>query len=94
MPYYVYVILCDDGSFYTGYTKNVGSRMRLHVNGKGARYTRLHKPKRLVYTEEFNSRAEAMRRERKVKAMRHAGKLRLMRSQARMMRNRGRQNRQ
>jgi putative endonuclease len=94
MPYYVYVILCDDGSFYTGYTKNVGSRMRLHVNGKGARYTRLHKPKRLVYTEEFNSRAEAMRRERKVKAMRHDSKLRLMRSQARMMRNRGRRNRQ
>ncbi|MGA9387489.1 MAG: GIY-YIG nuclease family protein [Candidatus Bathyarchaeia archaeon] len=93
MPYYVYVILCDDGSFYTGYTKNVGSRMRLHVNGKGARYTRLHKPKRLVYTEEFNSRAEAMRRERRVKAMRHDGKLRLMRCQARVMRNRGRRNR-
>jgi putative endonuclease len=90
MPYYVYVILCDDGSFYTGYTKNVGSRMRLHVNGKGARYTRMHKPKRLVYTEEFNSRTEAMRRERKVKAMKHDSKLRLMRSQTRMMRNRGR----
>lgn len=64
MPYYVYVLLCEGGSFYTGCTKNVNSRMRLHMIGRGARYTRMHKPKRLVYTEEFGSRAEAMRREK------------------------------
>ena len=89
MPYYVYVILCDDDSFYTGYTKNVNSRMRLHVNGKGARYTKMHKPKKLVYTEEFSSSAEAMRRERRVKTMKHAEKCRLARSQAKAMRKMG-----
>jgi putative endonuclease len=77
MPYYVYMILCDDGSYYTGYTKSVASRMRLHMIGKGARYTRIHKPSRLVYTEEFGSRAEAMRRERRLKALRHDEKRRL-----------------
>jgi putative endonuclease len=83
MPYYVYVILCRDGSFYTGYTKNVDKRMKLHVNGKGARYTRMHKPKKLVYTEEFRTRAEAMRREKKVKTMGHKEKRALIKSQTR-----------
>jgi putative endonuclease len=81
MPYYVYMILCDDGSFYTGYTRSVASRMRLHMIGKGARYTRIHKPRRLVYTEEFGSRAKAMKRERRLKTLRHDEKLRLTRSQ-------------
>jgi putative endonuclease len=83
MPYYVYVIRCEDGSFYTGYTKNVDSRMKLHMNGKGARYTRMHRPKKLVYAEEFSSRAEAMKRERKVKTMGHRQKLGLVKSQTR-----------
>ena len=80
MPYYVYVILCDDGSLYTGYTKNLDSRMRLHMNGKGARYTRMHRPKKLVYTEVFNSRGEAMKRERKMKTMGHNEKIELIQS--------------
>jgi putative endonuclease len=81
MPYYVYVILCDDGSFYTGYTKNVKSRLRLHINGKGARYTRMHKPKGLVYTEQFESRAEAMRREKRLKKLGHQQKRKLVKLQ-------------
>jgi putative endonuclease len=80
MPYFVYVIQCNDGSFYTGYTKNVDSRMRLHVNGTGARYTRIHKPKRVVHVEKFDSRAEAMRRERTVKRLCHDEKVRLART--------------
>ena len=81
MPYYVYVILCDDGSFYTGYTKNVKSRLQLHMNGKGARYTRMHKPKKLVYAEQFESRAEAMRREKRLKKLGHQQKRKLVKLQ-------------
>ena len=81
MPYYVYVILCEGGSFYTGYTKNVKSRLRLHMNGKGARYTRMHKPRELVYTEQFESRAEAMRREKRLKRLGHQQKRKLVRLQ-------------
>jgi putative endonuclease len=77
MPYYVYMILCLDGSFYTGYSKNLDSRMKLHVKGRGARYTRIHKPKKLVYAEEFSCRAEAMREERRLKMLTHCQKLRL-----------------
>jgi putative endonuclease len=77
MAYSVYVILCDDGSFYTGCTKNLDSRMRLHKCGKGAKYTRMHKPKNLVYVEEFKTRGEAMKRELRVKKLSHKQKLEL-----------------
>jgi putative endonuclease len=81
MPYYVYVILCKDNSFYTGYTKDLDSRMRLHKNGKAARYTRMHKPKKIVYVEEFDSRAKAMKREKRIKRLKHSQKLALIKSQ-------------
>jgi putative endonuclease len=80
MPYYVYVILCIDGSFYTGYTKNMHARMRLHVSGKGARYTRIHKPQKVAYYELFDSRVRAMRREKQLKKMTHQQKLSLISS--------------
>jgi putative endonuclease len=75
MSYYVYLLLCEDGSFYTGYTKNLDLRMKLHMNGKGARYTRLRRPKKLVYTEEFNSISQAMKREKRIKRLSHHQKL-------------------
>ena len=72
--HYVYLLLCDDGSYYTGYTSNVASRFEKHKKGYGARYTRMRKPKRIVHVEKFRTRAEAMRRERQVKALSHKEK--------------------
>jgi putative endonuclease len=80
MPYYVYIILCMDGTFYTGYTKNIDARVKLHTIGKGARYTKIHKPQKVAYFELFDSRAKAMRRERELKKMTHQQKLNLMNS--------------
>ena len=80
MPFYVYILLCMDGSFYTGYTKNIDARTRLHVNGKGARYTKMHRPKRVAYVELFDSQAKAMKREREIKKMTHQQKLNLINS--------------
>ncbi|MDH5482023.1 MAG: GIY-YIG nuclease family protein [Candidatus Bathyarchaeota archaeon] len=82
MPYYVYIIRCKDGSFYTGCTADLEARMKLHMNGKGARYTRMHKPKKLVYVERCDSRSEAMRREKTVKKLNHRQKLQLVKSKA------------
>jgi putative endonuclease len=79
-PYYVYIILCEGNNFYTGYTKNVKSRFRQHINGKGARYTKMHKPRSLAYVEEFRSRSEAMKRERRIKRLSHVQKVRLTNS--------------
>ena len=88
MPYYVYIVRCVDGSFYTGYSRNVGKRMRQHLRGKGARYLRIHRPEELVHVEEFASRAEAMKRERRVKSLSHVRKLKLARSSKRAKRTR------
>jgi putative endonuclease len=81
MPYYVYIILCNDGSFYTGYTKNVKARARLHANGRGARYTKMHKPQEIAYIEQLTSRAEAMKREKTIKKLNHQQKEDLIKSQ-------------
>ncbi len=80
MPYYVYIILCQDNSFYTGHTKNVEERARVHASGKGARYTRMHKPQEVVYIELTESRAKAMKRERAIKGLTHQQKIHLINS--------------
>jgi putative endonuclease len=86
MSYSVYIILCDDKSFYTGYTENLKRRIKLHEAGKGARYTKMHKPKKLVYIEKFSSRKDAMRRERKIKRLSHHQKAQLIKSNAKTLR--------
>jgi len=78
LPFYVYVLLCEDGSYYTGYTKDIDLRVKQHRIGVGARYTKLHRPKRLVYIEEFDTIGEAMKRERKIKQLSHKKKCRLV----------------
>ncbi|MGZ4850029.1 MAG: GIY-YIG nuclease family protein [Candidatus Bathyarchaeia archaeon] len=81
MSFYVYILLCIDGSFYTGYTGDLDARTKLHQNGKGARYTKVHKPERVAYAELFNSRSLAMKREREIKKLSHQQKLDLVSSQ-------------
>ena len=78
MPYYVYVLLCEDGSYYTGYARDIDLRFRQHMRGIGARFTKMHRPKRLVYTEEFDTVGEAMKREREIKRLSHEEKNRLV----------------
>jgi putative endonuclease len=80
MPYYVYIILCEDGSYYTGYARDVERRFERHKKGQGARYTRMHKPGKIVYLEEFDSRSEAMKRELEIKSLSHCKKRRLVTS--------------
>ena len=77
MTYFVYVLVCDDGSFYTGYTVSLQRRLKLHQKGKGAKYTRTHKVVKIVHTEPFATRREAMRRERQIKRMSHERKTEL-----------------
>jgi putative endonuclease len=80
MPYYVYILLCKDDSYYTGHAKDVKCRVERHKKGQGARYTRMHKPEKIVYVEKFDSRSEAMKREREIKSLSHSKKQRLANS--------------
>lgn len=71
MPYYVYLLLCDNGSYYAGYTNDIASRFARHRKGQGARYTRMHRPRELVYVEMCETRRAAMARERHIKTLTH-----------------------
>ena len=78
MSYYVYILRCKDGSFYTGHAKNVEKRFEMHKKRRGARYTLIHEPEKLVYIEQFKSRGEAMKRERQIKKLNHNKKQQLI----------------
>lgn len=75
--YYVYLILCEDNSLYCGWTTNLLKRFNAHKSGKGAKYTRSHKPLEIYYYESLNSKSEACRREWEIKKMSHDQKIKL-----------------
>jgi putative endonuclease len=66
MKAYMYILLCNDGSYYTGSTRDLEQRLEDHFSGAGANYTRKHKPIKLVYYEEFDRIDEAYYREKQV----------------------------
>ena len=78
--FYVYMVRCADGTFYTGYTTNVNRRVDMHNKGKGARYTRSRLPVELLYQETFPTKTEALRREYEVKQLTREQKERLIQS--------------
>ncbi len=77
MPY-VYIVECADGSLYTGWAIDVEKRVMAHNAGRGARYTRMHGPVRLVYSESQVTRAAAMKREAAIKKWPRVKKLKLI----------------
>ena len=75
---FVYMLRCGDGSLYTGWTNDLEHRVKMHEQGKGGKYTRAHLPVELVYTESYETPAEARSREVKIKRLSRAEKLRLI----------------
>lgn len=67
-PWFVYMLLCADGTFYTGITNDVERRFNVHQQGKGARYTRPRLPLKLIYQEKCRGRSAALVREFKMKS--------------------------
>ena len=76
--YFVYIIECEDGSLYTGTSPNPKEKFERHKAGAGGRYTRSHKPVKLVYTEQFEAKSEALKREIQIKSWRRKEKLSLV----------------
>ena len=74
----VYIVACDDGTYYTGYTTDVERRVAEHNDGVGAKYTRGRRPVELVHTETYDSQSTAMQREYAIKQLRRAQKERLI----------------
>ena len=80
MGYTLYIVVCADGSLYTGIATDVQRRVAEHnglgANGapisgksKGARYTSVRRPVRLVYEATFESRSDALREECRIKRL-------------------------
>ena len=78
MRHFVYILKCLDKTLYTGYTTDVNKRVATHNKGKGARYTRCRLPVVLVYTEEFETKSNALKREYAIKQLSRQQKLNLL----------------
>ncbi|MEK7325308.1 MAG: GIY-YIG nuclease family protein [Chloroflexota bacterium] len=79
MPY-CYILECADGTFYTGWTTDLERRVKTHNVGRGAKYTKLRRPVRLVYSEKLPSRSAAQKREFAIKRLPREKKVALIES--------------
>lgn len=83
MQWFVYMILCNDESLYTGITNNIEKRFLQHAkSGSGAKYFRGREPLRVVYFEGGHDRSSATKREIVIKRLKRSHKLRLLSSDA------------
>jgi putative endonuclease len=78
--YFVYVLKSVNyGKYYIGQTKNLDRRLE-HHNSKHARWTIRYQPWKLVYSEVYTTRSEAMKRERYLKNLKNIEKILLQKS--------------
>jgi len=73
----IYILLCRDGSLYTGSTNDLENRIKTHSLGKGAKYTRSRLPFKLFYFENLINQSEALKREAQIKKLSRKEKLKL-----------------
>ncbi|KTD01340.1 GIY-YIG nuclease family protein [Fluoribacter gormanii] len=73
--YWVYILLCSNQSFYTGYTDNLEKRFQAHLSGKGSKYTRSFKPILIAQSWQIKgNKTKALRIERYIKTLSKAQK--------------------
>ncbi|MFD2656088.1 GIY-YIG nuclease family protein [Gracilibacillus thailandensis] len=67
--HFVYILKCKDETLYTGYTTDIERRMKMHEQGRGAKYTRGRAPFQLQYQQQCKTKSEAMQLEAKIKKL-------------------------
>ncbi len=80
MAFWVYLLRCADGSYYTGHTDNLDVRLVQHEAGELPGYTHDRRPVILVFSADFPTREEALSMERRLKGWSRAKKEALVRS--------------
>ncbi|MCD5381813.1 MAG: GIY-YIG nuclease family protein [Candidatus Pacebacteria bacterium] len=76
--WFVYLLECSDGTFYTGITTDIDRRVEEHNNGpKGAKYTKARRPVHLVYQETCATRSQAGQREYALRKLSRTEKIKL-----------------
>lgn len=73
-----YVLECKDGSYYAGYTNDLVKRVKVHNEGKGAKYTRAKRPVTCIYSELYKTKQEAMQAEYAFKQLTRIQKINYM----------------
>lgn len=77
--YFVYIIQCKDNTFYTGITTDLDRRIKEHNNSKlGAKYTKVRRPVKLVFSKQFENRSEASKEESRIKKLSRTEKIKLL----------------
>jgi putative endonuclease len=76
----VYMLKCKDNTIYTGYTNDLEHRLKMHKEGKGAKYTRGRGPFQVVYIEKHEEKQKAMQREYQIKQLSRIEKIQLIRN--------------
>ena len=66
--HFVYLLECCDGSYYCGFTTDLDKRIKTHNEGKGSKYTMRRRPVKLIYSEQFKDKSQALKREIKIKS--------------------------
>ena len=66
--FYAYILLCDNGAYYKGFTNDLERRYQEHLSGTAALYTAKHKPIKIAYYETFETKVEAVAREKYFKS--------------------------
>ena len=79
MSFWVYILRCADNSYYTGHSDNLENRIAKHMSGEIEGYTSTRLPVRLVFSEEFATREEALTCELQIKGWSRKKKEALMR---------------
>lgn len=74
MSYFVYILRNSHNKIYIGQTKDLTSRIVQHRGSKGSKFTKDYRDFSLVYSEQFPTQIEAMRRERQIKGWTRAKK--------------------
>ena len=74
MAFHAYILLCSDGSYYTGHTDDLQRRIAAHHAAQVKGYTQTRRPLRLVWSQEFPTRHEALAAERQIKGWSRAKK--------------------
>mgnify|MGYP001576511624 CR=1 FL=1 len=80
MPWFVYIIKCNDGKLYTGITNNLERRVRKHNSGNGCRFTKYRTPVKLFYSEDYLTKQEALVREAQIKRLERPQKFALIKA--------------
>jgi len=73
--WFVYLLECGDGSFYTGTTNDVDKRMKAHSNGIGSKYVKIKGFKKLLATKKCKDRSDACKAEHQIRQLSKNNKL-------------------